>query len=987
MIADSRAAGQRDNALPSLAHIPHIIAASASASASSSAATATTAGSAYKLASSSSSSSSASASQQRAAVKRVRNIAVIANHHTNTVHIINTAAAPAATTDALSIPAPAEPATTTHIPPTQSFSLDPAAGERLASAAPLTTLTNTNTRTTYIPISHPKHTLRAYTELPSTSSSSSSHQPPVQSQTILPSNIFHSDPIDSLHILNTAELAVSHAFSSRITLFQRPNTDLPTAPAIQHLRTWAPPTTNTDERRTITHHFTLFDSTPALHLLRHSDPSLINHERVSALVFRISSPALPEQKHINGNGNAVKKGAPARGRKSALQLMDDLNALPVEPPTLDPNGALKLSTILIQSTDKDAAADDRVHFFQDVVIPGLEGSTSTERSSVLGASDVLACTLHPDGNLAILTRAGTLRLYQLTLSSDATPLLSLNRTIHLNHFRFPTPSSLSKPATVLTLDSTHLLLIGLVALGGGGADGSSNKKLKPRVQAALVDIALEAVVAEADVSALLPPHFSLPGLVSAQAAIAMDEDKDGDGDDSSPVGIQDPGLSISAIRSAGSQVVVVLNTVPLPTTSSTSAGRRTSKGASTSQHSTSIVLPYTLPPHSSVRHVLGRAELTARWIRRVEGGGDAATDGQKEKGEKKRRGGKHPKENGHAQSHAHAHASDVNGFPITSPPTPAPAPVATLAQLRASSDWEGVLRALRTRPDLSEDELVQSLFALLPRGGASLGSYLRAFLPLPLSRPLVRVALKRHFRLSGKDGDGDGDGDEVVGGVVVLAEVLCGWVEEWGRVPLHRSGWVEEKGSGGKETKLPLPRLDEIILLLTDLLDTFFPTLLSSSLSSPQAQTTLDKMHTALAAHSAHLSSLSLLLGPLRAFAVLEADRVRAGVRGDGVVLESEDEDGEGGVHPALRDRSRSRSAKMRSKAKAKGKGKDKAGMKAQEAAGLLVQVQVQVQARSMTGGGDVYVPVQDGAGRMKRRMMQEASLLVGEYAVEVLEF
>ncbi|CAD6896507.1 unnamed protein product [Tilletia caries] len=872
MIADSRAAGQRDNALPSLAHIPHIIAASASA-------------------------------------------------------------------------------------------------------------------TTYIPISHPKHTLRAYTELPSTSSSSSSHQPPVQSQTILPSNIFHSDPIDSLHILNTAELAVSHAFSSRITLFQRPNTDLPTAPAIQHLRTWAPPTTNTDERRTITHHFTLFDSTPALHLLRHSDPSLINHERVSALVFRISSPALPEQKHINGNGNAVKKGAPARGRKSALQLMDDLNALPVEPPTLDPNGALKLSTILIQSTDKDAAADDRVHFFQDVVIPGLEGSTSTERSSVLGASDVLACTLHPDGNLAILTRAGTLRLYQLTLSSDATPLLSLNRTIHLNHFRFPTPSSLSKPATVLTLDSTHLLLIGLVALGGGGADGSSNKKLKPRVQAALVDIALEAVVAEADVSALLPPHFSLPGLVSAQAAIAMDEDKDGDGDDSSPVGIQDPGLSISAIRSAGSQVVVVLNTVPLPTTSSTSAGRRTSKGASTSQHSTSIVLPYTLPPHSSVRHVLGRAELTARWIRRVEGGGDAATDGQKEKGEKKRRGGKHPKENGHAQSHAHAHASDVNGFPITSPPTPAPAPVATLAQLRASSDWEGVLRALRTRPDLSEDELVQSLFALLPRGGASLGSYLRAFLPLPLSRPLVRVALKRHFRLSGKDGDGDGD--EVVGGVVVLAEVLCGWVEEWGRVPLHRSGWVEEKGSGGKETKLPLPRLDEIILLLTDLLDTFFPTLLSSSLSSPQAQTTLDKMHTALAAHSAHLSSLSLLLGPLRAFAVLEADRVRAGVRGDGVVLESEDEDedGEGGVHPALRDRSRSRSAKMRSKAKAKGKGKDKAGMKAQEAAGLLVQVQVQVQARSMTGGGDVYVPVQDGAGRMKRRMMQEASLLVGEYAVEVLEF
>ncbi|KAE8231877.1 hypothetical protein CF326_g3098 [Tilletia indica] len=944
----------KDDGIPSLAALPHLI-----ASSSSSHSAATRVGSAYKL--------SSSSTQQRAAVKRIRNLTIIANCNTNTLHLLSTAqstsapstsdpsAGAASQTADIPTPSSSTSSSTLHIPPTQSFSLDPAAGETLGPAAPITTL-RSSTRTTYITLTQPQPILRAYIE--NTAPTSSHRPPPTQSQTILSSSdIFIKDPIESLHLLNTSEIAASHAHSSQISLFQHSPSEPDNAPSIQPLLTWAPPST---EPKSITHHFSLFDSTPALHLLRGTDPSLIQHERVSALAFRIASPCLPTtttDKKTNGAGGA--KG----GRKSALQVMDDLHALPVDPPLLDPKGRLRLSTVLIQSRGKDPAAADRVQFLKDVDVPGF--GTGDETESSLGALDVLSCTLHPDGNLAILTRGGKLLLYDLALTSNATPALTLTRTIHLNHFHFqlpspsPSPSSPSKPASILSLSSTHLLLIGLVlpTTSSTAEAGPKNKSLKPRVQAVIFDTALEAVVAETDVSGLLPPHFSMGGKAAEE----------------------DPGLDIGATRSAGGQVIIVLNTVPAVSAQppTTTGGRRSSRGASSvannsragTQYSNSVVLPYTLPLQSSVRHILGRGEMTARWIGRSEG----VVEGKKEKRRaRKNKGGEVPVQEEKEKAVAVVNGTG-NGVPSSGLAPP------TLAQLRATSDWAAVLHALRTRPDLEEDELVRTMVMLLPTP-PELKDYLRAFLPIPLSRPLVRIALQRHLRLAGRAA-----GDEVVQGVVVLTEILREWVEEWGRVPLARSGWAE--GGEVKVKEGQLPRLDEIVLFVTDLLDTFFPTLLSSSSSSVQAQTMLDNLSKALAAHSAHLNSLSLLLGPLHAFAVLDSDRARSAVESEvgkeeGGLLERD-----GAVHPALREHHPfSRQNRLSEKKKRKKKSKKEA-KKGLEGTADEVLAAGDVQARSMTGGGGAYVPAQDGAGRTKRRMMQEASLLVGEYAVEVLEF
>ncbi|KAK0539949.1 hypothetical protein OC835_000908 [Tilletia horrida] len=957
---------------------------------------------------------------------------------------------------------------------------------------PSTTSTSTSTSqppppTLTVLRSAASHHRTTYTVLSSSSSSSSSSSAQVlraySSQGThhdTPFTTLTNDPIQSLHLLNTGELAAAHARSPSITLFHRASPSQPNSDDDHHhlstLKTWSLPSSSSSSS-TITHHYSLYDAAPALHLLRHTSPDLVQHERVCALALRIASPA---EAQAPAPAPATQQPQPKTTRKSALQVMDDLHILPDErttpTPTPTPNAPLQLQAILIQNRGKEPAAPDRIRILgprAHIIIPGFESN----------AADVLACTLHAaDGNLSILSRKGSLHTYHLRFSSDGAPTLTHARTFHLHHFHFPTTHpALPKPASVLALSPSHLLLVGLVAVVVPSSSSSSSsssswttttqapapaqaqaQKLRPRIHAAVFDTALEAIVAESDItSALLPAHFSLPSSSSSSSSSSSTTEHN-------PNGIPDVNFTISTLRSGSHHAVVLLNT--LPPASQHKAARKSltgAGGAPPARSSAALILPYTLPPRSALQHALGKAEPTARWIAPVSllvpraGGVNAAaalvsngtaTAGL-QAGIKKRRGRK-------GKSH-HNHDKKEEGHG-TGQKTPTlaqgqqqqlqPQPL-SLPELVAQAQWTQLAHAMRTRPGLAEDELVYALVRAFRSARLPLrDTVLKAFLRLPLSRPLVRAALKRHLRLPSSEGQGlgpgpgAGPGDEVVGAVVVLGDVLCAWVEEWAGVPLHLhpgSGWApaaavadaanpdsdSHSGASSAPPTADLPQLDEIILLLTDLLDTFFPTLISASLSHPSVPAFLERTRAALETHARTLQALRVLVPPLNAFAALEADRVRAAravlAAAEAAAEEEEEEQeqgqqaAEGGdkgrAHPALRgwwnnglggakERPRPRPAHLnkslhhrrsasqqQQQQQQPGGQKSKKNKSSSSAAAAIGPLEVAPRTATGGGGGAGVNHLQqqgpDAAGRTKRRMMQEASLLVGEYAVEVLEF
>ncbi|KAK0537642.1 hypothetical protein OC834_000695, partial [Tilletia horrida] len=673
-------------------------------------------------------------------------------------------------------------------------------------------------------------------------------------------------------------------------------------------------------------------------------------------------------------------------------------------------------------------------------------------------------------------RKGSLHTYHLRFSSDGAPTLTHARTFHLHHFHFPPPHpALPKPASVLALSPSHLLLVGLVAVVVPSSSSSSSsssfttttqaqaqtqaQKLRPRIHAAVFDTALEAIVAESDItSALLPTHFSLPSSSSSSSSSSSAEHN--------PNGIPDVNFTISTLRSGSHHAVVLLNT--LPPASQHKAARKSltgAGGAPPARSSAALILPYTLPPRSALQHALGKAEPTARWIAPVSllvpraGGVNAAaalvsngtaTAGL-QAGIKKRRGRKGKSHHNHDKKEEEEEQGHGTGQKT---PTSAQGqqqqqqqqPL-SLPELVAQAQWTQLAHAMRTRPGLAEDELVYALVRAFRSARLPLrDTVLKAFLRLPLSRPLVRAALKRHLRLPSSEGPGAGQGpgagagDEVVGAVVVLGDVLCAWVEEWAGVPLHLhpgSGWAPaaaadpdpdpDPDSHSRASSAPptadLPQLDEIILLLTDLLDTFFPTLISASLSHPSVPAFLERTRAALETHARTLQALRVLVPPLNAFAALEADRVRAAravlAAAEAAAEEEEEQEqeqeqgqaAEGRAHPALRgwwnnglggakERPRPRPAHLnkslhhrRSASQQQQQPGGQKSKKNKSSSSAAAIGPLEVAPRTATGGGGgagvnhLQQQGPDAAGRTKRRMMQEASLLVGEYAVEVLEF
>lgn len=207
----------------------------------------------------------------------------------------------------------------------------------------------------------------------------------------------------------------------------------------------------------------------------------------------------------------------------------------------------------------------------------LKDSTITRGSKTavkIGGGDaaqILDLHLYHDGNVSILSRSGNLSLCLLQFDASLQATCTTSRNIRLAHVTPPAHCPTARPAAVVRLSASHLLIV-LVATGGGPSNG--------RMAALIWDTDLEALLVASD--------WSIP---TASTGLS-DTDRQ---------------ISVSAARVGRSQVMVHAEFWGVV------MGERVSLAAV-------WALPFSIPEGSVLRHALGKAALTAAWTR----GDDAA---------------------------------------------------------------------------------------------------------------------------------------------------------------------------------------------------------------------------------------------------------------------------------------------------------------------------------------------------------------------------
>ncbi|CAO1613539.1 unnamed protein product [Parajaminaea phylloscopi] len=277
-----------------------------------------------------------------------------------------------------------------------------------------------------------------------------------------------------------------------------------------------------------------------------------------------------------------------------------------------------------------------------------------------------------------------------------------------------------------------------------------------------------------------------------------------------------------------------------------------------------------------------------------------------------------------------------------------------ISRLRARGDWPLITAALTKVPDVGEKDLIDLLSEILaasqedaakPESGAerpSLASFLSLFVTLAVSRPVVRSML--YSRVTR------------VEDVVAMLQVLTGWMQERGAEAIDLQTFLsKEEGSaaarkktrrqrtrlGNKDATVKVPPLSDVASFTMDLVDVYFPLLLSS----PESQPVLKSLSKTLTRHLSACDQLGSLRGPLDAFAKVEADRKHA---------------------EAVESSGRSQQQVYRD---------GRVARPASAAAGSL-------PAKSQTGGGTA----QRADKRSARLQAFESSALIGPYSVELLE-
>jgi hypothetical protein len=187
---------------------------------------------------------------------------------------------------------------------------------------------------------------------------------------------------------------------------------------------------------------------------------------------------------------------------------------------------------------------------------------------------------------------------------------------------------------------------------------------------------------------------------------------------------------------------------------------------------------------------------------------------------------------------------------------------ALLQALTGVEDWDSLRLALQVVDDLQEADVVDGLHAVLSRvidGKADRGCPRTAeILTLVASAKLNSAKLRRAMK------------DKLdIAGVEAILTVVQSWIQTDSKQPLLKINVGDE--AGDSVNRLHRPSMLQALSFAIDIMDTFFPLMLSS----PSTEGPLKEMSSSLKFHLSTTQALGMLRGPLAAFAKVEEDRER----------------------------------------------------------------------------------------------------------------
>ncbi|GAC73134.1 hypothetical protein PANT_8d00082 [Moesziomyces antarcticus T-34] len=888
--------------------------------------------------------------------------------------------------------------------PIQSFTLSSA---DTASSAPLTLLSSLGAgrslRTTYIGIeSHKRsksgratvaasHELWAFVEELSAKGKENA-EVQFKKQVLLLDK-----PIRLIHPLSDGRLVLTHpddsltlVSSSPITFDDEASAEIAST-SMQVVQT-IDATNGAGHQRS---HFyvNILDAPSAKALVSHS--SQIEEAALLGLRIAITSEYALANTSTKAGDDSKKKKRSKRSKKdasskpSAKDAQDDDDDVATSsghlPAKGAPSGALTLElTAFVKSFDGASDATAALVKLGRIEVPGI--------SSARHVQDV---HFHSAGRLALLGIDGQLTSFMLSTSSSAQPVLvrsgaSVLPALAPASNARPSSSSTASPTCCLLLSRDHALVVGVTRATPATQD-------KERIAALIVDVELGAVLREID--------WAVPFVAPSSAA-------------ASSLGLLPRMTTISATRIAGSTSVITIGAPTVAARISDSSANAEALTQLQQRRLCVLSMPFVVPEASVLRDALGKGDLTARWIQTAatDAAGVSASDASRADvleqvkrisqatGSAKAKGAEintvisqwieastadgrmletmsapeadtaffgelldvllpaQSSRKGSASAltasaalltmlkHARVHPSVFASLQPTAGSTAAngaaasPSNAARLSEfwsrIGSSNEPKLVRAAIERLPEVSEETLVSLLMtavrgftaASASKAAAGFMALLVELVEVPVSRAALRSALKTQLR-------------DDVESVVALLQMCNAWISQTIQVPLQ----ADERGDDGK-----MPKAEATMALATDVLDTFFPLLLTT----PRTHATVEALSATIGRYVQLMSTLRLVNAPLSAFAKLQQENA----------LLSEAASGD--KKSSKRGTSLAASGAMASAGNAK----------------VHTSSKAEATARAEMGGGLGLKLGTMGEAKTRRLQLLEQSMLVGAYSFERLE-
>lgn len=786
-------------------------------------------------------------------------------------------------------------------------------------------------------------------------------------------------PVASLHALASGDVLARKPDGSFAVVSRTSALDVePAQFAVSSLES-SPSTLN----QSVLHSLSILDPTAAAQMMA-KDGSL--GESAVAVIVSITSAGRGE----GPAANASKEQKKSRRRKSAMEVIDA-----AEGKKSNRDGAVPMGELLVTASIIDKTDDDAGQTLREIGSIPLTGQS---------AAAILDLHLYHDGRLSILTRPGDVKLCQLSIGADNLSLTP-SRTLPLAHIS-PAPLP-SRPAAILRLSASHLLIL-LHATSGPSSGKIAALIWDTELDAALVVSDFPMLAAAGLVEEEQRMAISLARVGGSQVVVNASYWGQTQTQEAAlsvfwalPFFIPEGSVLRHALGKGP------LSTAWLRSASQTSSSTPSQETLLVKLRDLSAQAGEGAHDRMDAAFTAwlteGTERLRQKWeqeqARRAQDEADEAAaivnGDDSESDEEKGEGAEASQRPAATTAAAQTSRSSKSGrdappkphlsysfvkdlLDIALPPGSSPyarkivsylverrtlscgmlagTEQSLVGRLRARSDWQQIMSVIRMVSDIDETELVSLLVEVLKGDkstseGAngqvsiaakpSLESFLSLFLSLAVSRPLLRSTM--HGRITQVDD------------VVAMLKVVTGWLQERAVEPLDLDALLvdlplqpsklskNQRKRLGKEGRVKVPAVPDLIQFAMDLVDVYFPLLLNS----PAAMPALQALSKPLALHLGTCEQLSMLRGPLDAFARVEADRKLA---------EQE------AVAAAAAAARRHRDPRVARRAAA-------------PAGGL-------VEAKSETGGGASTM----GPTKSARLHALETSALVGPYSVETLE-